>query len=283
MIYIAILKYTFGVGLLLNLHHVSHVHGEVFTSISQLRELVKAERKLMKSLDLFIHEEEMKLEQLKSIKDAIEEDIPKVQDAHDFIGHPINAFHLIKRVSGAWASVFHHSGNFAPYNEFKMVADEVLKIFPQHQDYHGACHAILRIQNIYKLNTTDIANGIIMNNKAMEPLSAVECLDISTTSTRTQYYRQGLEWIDIAMQRNLTVPDILDAKLTIADIYRLDGNHTDALQIIHDIRADDQYKDILTDDQKSRIKLTEAASELTVAPGEAFALDWLEDYGKLCR
>ncbi|CAH1793723.1 unnamed protein product, partial [Owenia fusiformis] len=134
-------------------------------------------------------------------------------------------------------------------------------MFSRHQDHHGACHAILRIQNVYKLNTTDIANGIIMNNKATEPLSAVECLDIAKTSTKTAYYRQGLDWINIAVQKNLSLADTLEAKITTADIFRMDGNFTEAMAIIRDIQADIQFKDNLTEYHKSRIKLAEEGTK----------------------
>lgn len=51
--------------------------------------------------------------------------------------------------------------------------------FPEEEDLSGAATAILRLQDVYKLDSTDLSNGIILGEKVSHKLTAHDAFEVS--------------------------------------------------------------------------------------------------------
>uniref|UniRef100_A0A8C5DJY9 Prolyl 4-hydroxylase subunit alpha-1 n=1 Tax=Gouania willdenowi TaxID=441366 RepID=A0A8C5DJY9_GOUWI len=91
--------------LLSGLQSISANH-DFFTSIGQMTDLLYTEKDLVTSLKDYIRAEENKLEQIKRWADKLDSlTAAATQDPEGFLGHPVNAFKLMKRLNTEWGDL----------------------------------------------------------------------------------------------------------------------------------------------------------------------------------
>uniref|UniRef100_A0A0K0DP84 P4Hc domain-containing protein n=1 Tax=Angiostrongylus cantonensis TaxID=6313 RepID=A0A0K0DP84_ANGCA len=73
--------------------------------------------------------------------------------------------------------------------------------FPQEEDLSGAATAILRLQDVYRLDTTDLSNGIIMGDKVAHKLSAHDSFEVGRAAYNERDYYHTLTWMQAAMNK----------------------------------------------------------------------------------
>jgi len=118
--------------------------------------------------------------------DQIDEQQNDRGDLEEYFGNPINAFITIKRLVHDWKfNVFDpvfDSSNFETYKN--NLSDSLEKINfkgPTQEDLHGATRALLRLQNMYQLNTDHLASGVLHpgeKNALGTSLSASDCFEL---------------------------------------------------------------------------------------------------------
>uniref|UniRef100_A0A8C5A9I4 Prolyl 4-hydroxylase subunit alpha-1 n=1 Tax=Gadus morhua TaxID=8049 RepID=A0A8C5A9I4_GADMO len=134
-------------------------HNDFYTSIGHMTDLLFTEKDMVTSLKEYIRVEESKLEQVKRWADQLESlSITAIQDPEGFLGHPVNAFKLMKRLNTEWGML-----------ETLVLSDTTeafisnltmqRKHFPTEDDQTGAAKALLRLQDTYHLETNTIATG----------------------------------------------------------------------------------------------------------------------------
>ena len=68
------------------------------------------------------------------------------QDTLGYVGHPINAFHLMKRTTVRWPELFDDDANEISGDLFNAIED-VIEQFPYKSDFdYGAAFGLLSIQ-----------------------------------------------------------------------------------------------------------------------------------------
>ena len=68
--------------------------------------------------------------------------------AHDYVAHPINAFHLMKRMSVEWREVLRD-------RESEVAAKDLIRKLPVERDFvYGAHFGLMAAQNYYDQGTT---------------------------------------------------------------------------------------------------------------------------------
>ncbi|KJH48308.1 tetratricopeptide repeat protein [Dictyocaulus viviparus] len=73
--------------------------------------------------------------------------------------------------------------------------------FPQEEDLSGAAIAILRLQDVYRLDTTDLSNGIIMGDKVAHKLSAHDSFEVGRAAYNQRDYYHTLTWMQAALNK----------------------------------------------------------------------------------
>uniref|UniRef100_A0A6Q2WT24 procollagen-proline 4-dioxygenase n=1 Tax=Esox lucius TaxID=8010 RepID=A0A6Q2WT24_ESOLU len=88
------------------LFHTSCADKDFFTSIGQMTDLLYTEKDLVTSLKDYIRAEEGKLEQVKKWAESLDLlSATASQDPEGFLGHPVNAFKLMKRLNTEWGEL----------------------------------------------------------------------------------------------------------------------------------------------------------------------------------
>lgn len=87
------------------------------------------------------------------------------------VSNPINAFRMIKRLTNAWKELEEQMRNDHAEAFLENVTSSELHIFPKDEDLAGAAIGILRLQDTYRLDTHELANGVVRNQQISKPLS----------------------------------------------------------------------------------------------------------------
>ncbi|XP_069741624.1 prolyl 4-hydroxylase subunit alpha-1-like isoform X3 [Narcine bancroftii] len=205
---------VFGLGILIS---ISQAHSDFFTSIGQMTDLLYTEKDLVTSLKDYIKAEERKLGEIKQWAeklDLLTEMATK--DPEGFLGHPVNAFKLMKRLNTEWLEL----ENLV----LKDMTDGFIsnltiqrQFFPNDEDQTGAAKALIRLQDTYNLDADTISQGNLPGVKHKTLLLVEDCFELGKVAySEADYYHTEL-WMEQAL-RQLDAGEVSTIdKITILD------------------------------------------------------------------
>uniref|UniRef100_A0A8C9VWU2 procollagen-proline 4-dioxygenase n=1 Tax=Scleropages formosus TaxID=113540 RepID=A0A8C9VWU2_SCLFO len=190
---------------------------DFFTSIGQMTDLLYTERDLVASLKDYIRAEENKLEQVKRWAEKL--DVltnTAVQDPEGFLGHPVNAFKLMKRLNTEWGEL--------ESLVLKDMSDGFIsnltiqrQYFPDDDDQVGAAKALLRLQDTYQLDTETISSGDLPGVTHKSTLSVEDCFELGKIAySEADYYHTEL-WMAQALKQLDDDEESAVDKVTVLD------------------------------------------------------------------
>ncbi|XP_026211900.1 prolyl 4-hydroxylase subunit alpha-1b isoform X2 [Anabas testudineus] len=192
-------------------------HNDFFTSIGQMTDLLYTEKDLVTSLKDYIKAEENKLEQIKQWADKLDSlTLTATQDPEGFLGHPVNAFKLMKRLNTEWGNL-----------ESLVLRDTTdgfisnltiqRQYFPTDEDQTGAAKALLRLQDTYRLDANTISTGNLPGVKHKSHMTVEDCYELGKIAyTDVDYYHtelwmaQALKQLDEGEESTLDKVTVLD-------------------------------------------------------------------------
>ncbi|XP_033467362.1 prolyl 4-hydroxylase subunit alpha-1-like [Epinephelus lanceolatus] len=180
-------------------------HNDFFTSIGQMTDLLFTEKDLVTSLKDYIRAEESKLEQIKKWADKLDVlSVAATQDPEGFLGHPVNAFKLMKRLNTEWGEL-----------ESLVLTDTAdvfisnltiqRQYFPNDDDQIGAAKALMRLLDTYQLDTNTISTGQLPGTSLVAShrttLTVDDCYDLGKVAySEADYYHTEL-WMVQALKQ----------------------------------------------------------------------------------
>lgn len=195
----------------------SSAHDDFFTSIGQMTDLLYTEKDLVTSLKDYIRAEENKLERVKKWAEKLDVlTTTAAQDPEGFLGHPVNAFKLMKRLNTEWGEL--------ESLVLKDMSDGFIsnltiqrQYFPNDDDQTGAAKALLRLQDTYRLDTETIATGNLPGMMYKSSLTAEDCFELGKIAySEADYYHtelwmaQALKQVDKGEESTLDKVTVLD-------------------------------------------------------------------------
>uniref|UniRef100_A0A674AW03 procollagen-proline 4-dioxygenase n=1 Tax=Salmo trutta TaxID=8032 RepID=A0A674AW03_SALTR len=134
-------------------------HSDFYTSIGHMTDLLYTEKDLVTSLKNYITAEENKLKQVKQWAEKLDVlSAIAMQDPEGFLGNPVNAFKLMKRLNTEWGDL---ESLVLKDTKDGFISNLTLQRqhFPTDEDQTGAAKALLRLQDTYRLDTNTISTG----------------------------------------------------------------------------------------------------------------------------
>ncbi|XP_066942422.1 prolyl 4-hydroxylase subunit alpha-1 isoform X1 [Macrobrachium rosenbergii] len=285
--------------------------GEVYTSMIDVGRLLTTEGEMIRAVENYILAQEEKLQKLK--RDMIEmervhDEASRSPDA--FLGNPINAYLLVKRLTVDWADIQNvltaDDVGQAMLNNLTNMAD--LLRWPDEEDLNGAATALMRLQDTYNLDTAQLARGYINGKKqAYRELTAGDCFELGRQSYNSGDHYHTTLWMNEALNRfetegNKTV-DRADILEYLAFSTYMQGNVRQALKLTNELLVDKPnhqraygnkiyYEEALQKQQAGRVRDGESMDVEAVEKGYTVAEDsevadsWQKErraYEKLCR
>ncbi|KAM4599994.1 prolyl 4-hydroxylase subunit alpha-1b isoform 1-T1 [Fundulus diaphanus] len=192
-------------------------NNDFFTSIGQMTDLLYTEKDLVTSLKDYIRAEENKLERVKRWADKLDSlTATAMQDPEGFLGHPVNAFKLMKRLNTEWGDL-----------ESLVLSDTTdgfisnLTIqrqhFPTEEDQTGAAKALLRLQDTYNLDANTISTGNLPGVKHKSQMTVEDCYELGKIAySDADYYHTEL-WMAQALKQLDEGEESTIDKVTVLD------------------------------------------------------------------
>ncbi|XP_066548821.1 prolyl 4-hydroxylase subunit alpha-1 isoform X2 [Amia ocellicauda] len=190
---------------------------DFFTSIGQMTDLLSTEKDLVTSLKDYIRAEESKLEQVKQWAEKLDKlTAVATQDPEGFLGHPVNAFKLMKRLNTEWGEL--------ESLVLKDMSDGFIsnltvqrQYFPTDEDQTGAAKALLRLQDTYQLDTHTLSTGDLPGVVYRSTMTADDCFELGKIAySDADYYHTEL-WMAQALRQLDQGEEATVDKVTVLD------------------------------------------------------------------
>ncbi|CAJ0579739.1 unnamed protein product, partial [Mesorhabditis spiculigera] len=235
--------------LLLCLACLGLAQADLFTAIADLQTMLGAEKNIVPVVKEYIAAEQERLDHLKKFaEEYVTRNSEAQETGPEFVTNPINAFLLIKRLTSEWRQVEDtmrnnnadrfiknitarregnelSAANFDRFFALLPLLNNLLKCavptvcfqvkFPGEEDLSGAAIALLRLQDVYKLETHDLANGYIRGEKVGHRLNAHDIFEVGRAAYNAKDYYHCLMWMQEALNRleNEHPPSIAEAEI----------------------------------------------------------------------
>ncbi|XP_037950135.1 prolyl 4-hydroxylase subunit alpha-1-like isoform X2 [Teleopsis dalmanni] len=177
---------------------------EYFSSVDSLNRLGEIEMELIEG---FRHYLELQAEEFAGYRKFIEK--VKAQHAEaernleDYLGNPINAFTLIKRMVIDWTDIH----ELIKENELKAALREDIEELgkqvdiPNESDLIGTVRGFARLQKVYKLSTEELAYGIINGVDYEVEITWRDCFEIATTLYDQNELILAVTWFEMVLEK----------------------------------------------------------------------------------
>uniref|UniRef100_A0A8C4NS52 Prolyl 4-hydroxylase subunit alpha-1 n=1 Tax=Dicentrarchus labrax TaxID=13489 RepID=A0A8C4NS52_DICLA len=186
-------------------------------SSGQMTDLLYTEKDLVTSLKDYIRAEENKLERVKRWAEKLDSlSAAATQDPEGFLGHPVNAFKLMKRLNTEWGDL-----------ESLVLSDTTdgfisnltiqRQYFPTDEDQTGAAKALLRLQDTYRLDANTISTGDLPGVKHKSLMTVDDCYELGKIAySDVDYYHTEL-WMAQALKQLDQGEESTIDKVTVLD------------------------------------------------------------------
>ncbi|XP_051870007.1 prolyl 4-hydroxylase subunit alpha-2 isoform X1 [Pristis pectinata] len=185
----------------INWCYVWQTQAEFFTSIGQMTDLIYTEKDLVKSLKEYITAEENKLSAIKSWAEKLDElTHTSTSDPEGYLGHPVNAYKLMKRLNTDWLKLEnlvlqHTSDGFIANLSIQR------QHFPTDEDESGAAKALMRLQDTYKLDSDSISKGRLPGVQHLVSLTVEDCFELGRVAYNDGDYYHTILWMEQTLKQ----------------------------------------------------------------------------------
>ncbi|KAJ8013936.1 hypothetical protein DPEC_G00035020 [Dallia pectoralis] len=192
-------------------------HSDFYTSIGQMTDLLYTEKDLVISLKNYIMVEEMKLKQVKQWAEKMDAlSATATQDPEGFLGHPVNAFKLMKRLNTEWGEL---ESLVLKDTTDGFISNLTLQRqrFPTDKDQTGAAKALLRLQDTYRLDTNTMSTGDLPGVTHKSSMTVDDCFELGKIAYSDMDYYHTELWMEQALKQLDEGEESTIDKVTVLD------------------------------------------------------------------
>ncbi|XP_022210974.2 prolyl 4-hydroxylase subunit alpha-1 [Drosophila obscura] len=192
---------------------IIRARAEFYSSVDTMQELAQLELELLNATRSYLMAQQQQtnlfrrfLEQLKQEHDMAMDLI----DLDEYLGHPLHAFRLIKRLVYDWDALHTPLVENKPREDYRQVVDNLSKEvgFPDLSELQGAVKGVLRLQTVYNFTAANLADGIINGFFYDSEMNWRECYEIGVQLFDLGEHQRSLEWLQVAFNLLRTSPEM---------------------------------------------------------------------------
>lgn len=188
---------------LLTLVAADRARAEVFTSTAHLAHVLAAEGEVVQLLREFVAATEAKLARVQRYIADFERYPVDGSEGEGPVGDPLGVFQLMKRLTVDWTAVEQilHDSSWADVHR-AVTGRRLELVMPQEEDLQGAALALVRLQETYNLQVSELARGEILGLHSSNGLSARDCLFLGKHSFHVGLLNFAIQWYDQALLKS---------------------------------------------------------------------------------
>ncbi|KHJ45352.1 tetratricopeptide repeat protein [Trichuris suis] len=177
---------------------------ELFTSMAYIDSLLDSSREVARIIDAYVAHDERRIVELKKLSQLYKsEKIEMARGNENIITNPLDSYVLVKRMADNWRQAERLMRFNAVDGIIRNYTGEAVGPvgLPGDEDVIGMAVGLMRLQDVYKLNTYDMAEGRIKGVTDGHKLTAEECLEIARIAYNKQDFYHTLMWAQEALDR----------------------------------------------------------------------------------
>ncbi|XP_037944125.1 uncharacterized protein LOC119676931 [Teleopsis dalmanni] len=274
-----------------------YASNEYYSSVSGLEDLLNTEAILLQELQEYVNGVSKHLSGLQSEIDAIQkEHLSASLNLDGYLNNPVNSYRLIKRLHNDWGYYEETVRNETSRTSFLESLEEkrYLMNYPSENDLFGAAVALVRLQETYKLDVTEVASGILNGIKYGTAMSWQDCFTLAHNLYEMRDFNHTVSWLKQSMkmlssEQYSNDPLALDYMEIVSTYHQEMGDFHTALQLINNVLSVDTERENLID-TKYYLKqmLTSGVKkgflfETKISPDDYRQTNEFKLYEKVCR
>lgn len=210
----------------------SLVSSDLHSAFSDLESLPHAEGIALTKLNFYIQEQEKRLDELRwRMTNLYREHSKATSNVKEHLSNPVNVFLIIKRLTVEWTIIEGITKDIAQ----QMLLNKTSKMFPTENDLVGAVDVVVRLQDMYNLDTEVVANGMYTGSK----MWAEDCYIVGQKLYDNGDMHRAAKWMLEAYKRFGHGMISSNAKLYTLDFLAyytsMTGNMEDSLKYISQV------------------------------------------------
>ncbi|KAH8267692.1 hypothetical protein KR026_003420 [Drosophila bipectinata] len=192
-------------GMLLHLIFSKSANGEFYSSVDSLQDLAKVEEYLINATHLYLEAQQEKLDIYRRFVEQIKQEQEQARflnNLDDYLGHPLHSFRFLKRLTYDWDwLVFGPIVDNKPKEEFENSVHGLIENwgYPNSSEVQGVVKGVARLQKVYNLTASDLADGIINGLLYETQLDWRDCYEIGVQLFEIGDYLTSEEWLEEAL------------------------------------------------------------------------------------
>ncbi|TDG49228.1 hypothetical protein AWZ03_004317 [Drosophila navojoa] len=262
----------------------SPVNGEYYSSIDKMQMLGEVELDLITATHMYLTQRQDQLYEMRSFVERVKLEHAAIRqellrDA-EYLEQPLQAFRLINRLVVDWPAL--HDSLAASQKQLReeyaksVNETDAAQGLPNKDDLKGAVLGLQRLQSVYNLTASDMANNALFWN---------ECFEIGIQLYQQAEYRSALEWLQLAAQLVDQIEDE-NAQGISAQVYEYLG--MTYMELGEKQKAVETLKELLPSlspdtPHPARFLLDEVEGTEPKCPKEPVAPHWYANYSRLCQ
>ncbi|KAJ2949949.1 hypothetical protein O0L34_g11274 [Tuta absoluta] len=165
-----------------------------FASSADMEMLLKTEEEIIKSLKSYMKAEKKRLNYLEKYVARLKQEYEiAIKDIPYYLGNPINAYTIIKRLGPDLVTA-----EQILRNKTDLKPPEA--VYPTGEDIKNSILGVVGLLSVYGLDVTQVANGIF-NNTDRTPMTASDCYSIGMALYVDEEYHAAIPWFEEALNK----------------------------------------------------------------------------------
>ncbi|XP_052262692.1 prolyl 4-hydroxylase subunit alpha-1-like isoform X3 [Dreissena polymorpha] len=192
-------------------------HGELFSSMAHLQTALYAERDIAQEIRKYVADELERLNKLTRLADEFEDhSTTALQDPDYYLGNPVNAYLFVKHFTLDWDKDIEHTLKNNSRDVLLNKIEELREYLPTYEDLSGSVSALLRLQDTYQLQTTDLARGNV-GGVVSSQLDVADCFEVGRQAYLGEDFYHTIMWMEEAYERSMLKPNVNETAGIILD------------------------------------------------------------------
>ncbi|XP_017874283.1 PREDICTED: prolyl 4-hydroxylase subunit alpha-2-like [Drosophila arizonae] len=219
--------------------------------------LLKVHRQLLDNLNQYADKLEEKVDTMRRLVLQLDSPLLLAKDPEaEFFFNPLHSYSLTRQMHFDWPQVeklMEQRAGLEQIDFLKQMRDEL----PQLEDVKEAVAAIYRVQQIYKLKPTDIANGLLDGAYVNSQLSISDCFEMGANLFEASQFTDAANWLYLARDlwdqspiapfELLTVPRTQISSLLARSIMAAGDEELSRAALLEEPSLRDQVEQLLLD------------------------------------
>uniref|UniRef100_A0A1I8PVM6 procollagen-proline 4-dioxygenase n=1 Tax=Stomoxys calcitrans TaxID=35570 RepID=A0A1I8PVM6_STOCA len=189
---------------------------EFYSSVHKMSLVMDFELKMLKNMQKFLGKNQNKLNYLKERLSEYERERGEaLTQGPVYFENPVNKYLLTKRLTTDWERL----ENVLQYKEGEKILKRIENTIVEKSELDGALEGVLRLHDVYRLNASDIARGLLQGVQYDVQFKARHCFDLGMKALEIHYPKLAYGWFMEALRRSPNDETInkLDIELALAD------------------------------------------------------------------